>query len=117
MTHIDKHLHRQLAASAQEAKEQGLTKLAHNIQAAIEEEPEKPITSYSYAEMERDIQQQLWKAAAHLATYWKVGMLDIKKLDRAISVCAGDLIEEMEKVLDVDVSGQSTLEPKVPGQS
>jgi hypothetical protein len=116
MNKLNTTIYRKLLICAEEAKEQGMVKLAENIKEAIGPEPATELEVYSYAQVEKDVHSELWKAAMHLARYWNVEAIDVMKLDNSILVWASELIDEVENSLGVDVASKSSLEPKVPGQ-
>lgn len=116
MSKLNVVVYRRLLACAEEAKEQGMIKLADNIKEAIGSEPETEDVTYSYSQMESDVHRQLWKAAASMMKYWGVDFVDVQKLDNSILVWASELIDEVEHSLNVDTTSKGPLEPKVPGQ-
>jgi hypothetical protein len=116
MTKLNPIIYRKLMAQAEEAKEQGLTKLANSIAEAIAEEPEEQLKEYSYAQLQDDVHKQLWKAATLMMKYYDLDSTDVQKLDKNITVWASEMLDEMEQTLGVDSMIKGPLEPKLPGE-
>jgi|SRR5579859_186740 len=109
-------IYKKLLAQAQEAKEKNLTKLAENIYEAIGSYPEDEITEYSYAQLQEDIQSDIWKIATRLVKYYNVKTLNAEKLDQELVFLADDLLNSLESSLKVDQNQIGIFEPKVPGE-
>ncbi len=116
MTKLNPTIYRKLLAQAEEAREQGLTKLADNIIDAIGQEPAHEVGEYSYSQMENDIHCHLWKVASHVMKYYNIGFADVQKLDKGILLWASEVIDEIEHSLGVKEYVKGPLEPKVPGE-
>lgn len=117
MTKLNPVIYRKLAAQAEEAKAQGLTKLASNIMEAIGDEPTQELTEYSYSQMENDIHRHLWKVASHVMYYYNIDCADVQRLDKSILLWASEAIDELEHVLGVKGQVKGPLEPKLPGEN
>jgi thermostable 8-oxoguanine DNA glycosylase len=117
VTKLNSVVYRKLVAQAEEAKAQGLTKLASNIMEAIGDEPAEELKEYSYTQMENDIHGHLWKVASHVMKYYNVSFADVQKLDKGILLWASELIDEVEHSLGVGGSVKGPLEPKLPGEN
>lgn len=115
MSKLNQTIFRKLQACAEEAREQGLVKLAQNIESAIGDSPGEP-EPYSYSQVEDDVHREIWKAAMHLARYWGVNSIDVMKLDNSILIWASEMIDEVERSLGVNKGAIGPLEPKLPGQ-
>lgn len=109
-------IYRKLVAQAEEAKEQGMTKLANGIMEAIGPEPVEEPQEYSYAQLHDDTHKEMWKVAAHLMRYYNLEYADVEKLDKSILVWASRVISDMEDTLEVDSVVVGPLEPRVPGE-
>lgn len=109
-------LHKKLLLQAQEAKIQGLNKLASGILESIGSEPQNEDIGYSYEQLQEHIHQDLWKAAAKILAYYDVKSVNVENLDKTILTCADDLTNEIEKTLDLDMIVRGPFEPKVPGE-
>lgn len=116
MTKLNVVVYNKLFLQGEEAKEQGLIKLAHNIFTAIGPMPEDEGVEYSSAQLHENVQQDLWKIATHVLKYHDVQSVDAAKIDETIHILAEKFIDELENVLDVDLSLISPLEPRVPGE-
>lgn len=117
MTKLNPIVYRKLVAQAEEAKEQGLTKLAENIMEAVGTEPAKEAEEYSYDQLQGDVKQQLWKAAAHVVRYYGLDSANAVKLDNNILILASEVMEEIEHTLGVGSMVKGPLEPKLPGEN
>ena len=67
---LNETIYRKLIAQAEEAREQGLTKLADSIFEAIGSEEEPMPIEYSYTKLQDDIHLDLWKLATRIALYY-----------------------------------------------
>lgn len=116
MSKLNITIYRKLALQAEEAKEQGLTKLAEDIMYVIGSEPKEELKEYSYGEFQDDIHRDLWRVATRLVTYYGLESVDVSKVNKTILSLATELTNELELTLDVDTSLSGALDPKVPGQ-
>jgi hypothetical protein len=109
-------IYRKLVAQAEEAKEQGMTKLAEGIMEAIGSEPTEELQEYSYAQLQDDVHRDMWKLATHVMKYYNLEYADVEKLDKTILVWASKVVADVETTLGVDSVVIGPLEPKVPGE-
>lgn len=109
-------IYNKLLAQAEEAKTQGLTKLASGILEAIGSHPNDERSEYTYKQLRDDVHKDLWKVATRLLHYYDVNSLDAEKLDAEILVWAAKMVDGLEDSLGVDSVLVGPLEPKVPGQ-
>ncbi len=116
MTKLNPTIYRKLVAQAEEARAQGLVKLADNIMEAIGEEPTEELGTYSYSQMENDIQQQIWKIATRVMKYYNLDYADVQKLDKSILLWASEVVDELEHALGTTGRAKGPLEPKLPGE-
>ena len=113
---INPVIYKKLLAQAEEAKDQGFTKIADGIINAIGSFPEDEAVEYSYTQLQDDIHRDLWKIATRLLRYYDVQSLNVLKLEPTIAKWADDMLNELETSLDVDSVVAGPTEPKVPGQ-
>lgn len=115
MIKLNSTIHKKLIAQAEEAKKQGLIDLAENLQ-AVDLQADETQEQYSYAQMQQDVQQQLWKAAAHVIKYYDLNSADAQKIDKLLSVLAEEVITDLEHNLQVSGMVKGPLEPKLLGE-
>ena len=108
-------IYNKLVLQAEEAREQNLIKLADAVVGLLDPEPNDQKFLYSYAELEEDIYQQLWKAARDILIYHDLDSVQIEKINPIIESFASSLLNELEVSLDVD-ERFGPIEPKVAGQ-
>lgn len=106
-----------LVAQAEEAKEQGKHKLATCIFYAIGSLPEEAPEEYSFAQLEEDLEKEMWKMATHSMKYRNVESVDAERIHDTIVHYAEKLAEALDEALGVDHSELGPLEPKVPGET
>lgn len=116
MTKLNPTIYNKLLLQAEEAKSQGLTKLADGILNAIGSYPEEETIEYSYTQLQDQIHRDLWKLATHFITYYGIESADAEKLDETISICASKLTNELESTLGVDSVVKGPFEPKILGE-
>lgn len=118
MKKINQTIYRKLTAQAEEAKNRGLVKLAQDITEALKDTdfqvaPEE----YSYAELKKDMESDLWKSAVKLISYYNINSIDAEKVEKAISILAVQVMYGLESSMKVDPADPGSLEPKVPGEN
>jgi hypothetical protein len=116
MTKLNIIMYRKLFAQAEEAREQGLIKLADSIVDAIGLEPEEELKEYSYGQFQDDVHKDLWKLATRIMTYYDIESADVSKIDGAILAWASKVTDDLESILDIDSSLNGALDPIVPGE-
>jgi hypothetical protein len=116
MTKLNTTITRKLQAQAQEAERKGQTKLAAHITEALNVESSGTVSEYSYQQMEEDIQQTLWKVAAHIMRYYDVKGADPEKIHQAVIHATAPVLEEFKSALNTGNMVVGPLEPAVPGQ-
>lgn len=116
MTKLNSTIYRKLMAQAEEAKEQGLVKLANSIIDAIGEAPEEELTEYSYGQFQDDVHKDLWKLATRLMVYYDVESADASKIDKTLLSWASKITDDLEASLEINPSLIGPLDPKVPGE-
>ena len=116
MKKLNETIYNKLLLQLEEAKAQGLTKLAEGILGAVGDSPSQTDETYSYAELSDDIHKDLWKLATKVAYYNDLKSIDVEKVDATIVNFASKLLDELERALGTDSVVISPLEPKVPGE-
>jgi len=116
VTKLNSTIYNKLFAQAEEAKEQGLVKLADHIMDAIEKQPEVEVPEYSYSELEANANSDLWKIAANVMKYYDIQSADVEKVQVVLLHTFSKLASELEVVLDVEGVVIGPLEPKTFGQ-
>jgi hypothetical protein len=113
---LNETIYNKLLAQAEEAKEQGMTKLAESILEAIGSFPADEVQEYSYTQLNDDIHRDMWKIASRLMVYYDVTSADAEKVDQAIVSWASKVVTDLEVALSVDSVVKGPLEPPVPGE-
>lgn len=116
MKKLNSVIYNKLLAQAEEAKAQGLTKLASGILEAIGPYPNDESSEYTYSELKEDINRDMWKMATRLMHYYDIESLDAEKLNETMIAVASKMLEELERTMNVDSVIVGPLEPKVPGE-
>lgn len=116
MTKLNSVIFNKLAAQAEEAETRGLTKLADNIKQAIGSEAAAELISYSYNQLNNDINKDLWKLATRLIAYYNLESVDADKLQDSILGVTSQIINNLEEILGVSDVALGPLEPNVPGE-
>jgi hypothetical protein len=70
MKRLNSVIYNKLMVQAEEAKIQGMEKLAHNILGAICGSPDDEAIQYSIGEMQEEVHHELWKLASHILKYY-----------------------------------------------
>lgn len=117
MAKINSAIYNKLLLQAQEAKHQGMDKIASGVMDAIGPYPEDEITTYASQELEDDVHRGLWKLATCILKYHDVTSVDAEKLDEVIESIASKFVDEVEISLGIEGSRIGPLEPKLPGES
>jgi len=110
-------IYNKLTAQLEEAKEQGMTKLAACIEGILADAPAKERKEYSFVELREHIHQDLWKSAARVMAYHDLESVDAEKVNEAVVHLASKVLDELELTLGVDNVVIGALEPKVPGEN
>jgi hypothetical protein len=105
-----------LSIQAQEAKFQGMTKLAAALENMIEDqELVERGKIYTQTQLDEDIYHDLWRVATRLLVYYGVNT-SAEKLDKSIITLASFVTEDLEKTLEVTNVIKGPLEPKLLGE-
>ena len=117
MKKLNSEVYNRLLAQAEEAKERGMHKLAAGILGSIGPLPEDERVNYSYAELQDDIYNELWKLANRVIKHYDVTMVDAEKVNEVLESFASKLVDQLEDSLQLENEAASPLDPKVPGES
>jgi hypothetical protein len=114
---LNETAYKKLLAQAEEAKEQGMTKLANGILEAIGPLSADEVQEYSYAQLKDDVHKDMWKIASRFMVYYDLNSVDAEKVNQTILRFAEWMSSDLEKVLKVESVLKSPLEPPVPGEN
>jgi len=117
MKRLNSVIYNKLMVQAEEAKIQGMEKLAHNILGAICGSPDDEAIQYSIGEMQEEVHHELWKLASHILKYYDTKNVDALKLNGVIESLANRFIEDVGGVIHVDAVIAGPFEPPVPGET
>jgi len=117
MRKINPIIYQKLLLQAEEAREQGLTKLADRIMNVINSEDKDLAEEYSYSQLKEDFHRDLWKLAKRHIVFYDLESVDVLKLDKVIVALAAKTIDELEVELEVDSIVKGAHEPKLFGES
>lgn len=115
---INQTIYSKLILQADEARDQGLEKLANGVLSAMPPSPREPKEkiTYSSEELEENIYQKLWKIAMDVITYHDVQSVDIQKIDNIVSDLSTQILQEVQASISVD-NTIGPLEPELLGES
>jgi len=117
MKKLNTVIYQKLFLQAEEAKDQGMTKLASGIFNAIGPTTEDEHLPYNYDQLRNDIYQEMWKLASHVIKYHDVESADAEKIHDRLETLAQRFVEDVEEALGVDPSTVGPLETKLPGET
>lgn len=114
MVTLNEVLKNKLFLQAEEAHEQGMTKLGQAIISAVDDlsVDEK----YSYSQMNDEIHSDLWKVAARLMKYYNLHSVDAEQIDKVVLSWSNKLVEDLELSLGVDDVVGGTTDIELPGE-
>ena len=104
---MKKVIYNKLLLQAEEAKDQGLFKLASGILKAIESFPEDIDVKYEKDELNKDIYETLWQLVNNLIEYHNIESVDAQKVDSVIESFTEDFINQVEEALGVQEQEES----------
>lgn len=117
MIKLNNIVYDKMQLQADEAKEQGMTKLGESVESAINDmRTLRKKSEYSHEEMNDNIHKNLWKIAATLVEYYNVDSIDIEKVDKTLVSWAERIVDDLEKTLQITNTIRGPLEPKLPGE-
>jgi hypothetical protein len=117
MKQLNSVIYNKLIIQAEEAKAQGMTKLAHNILGSICGSPNDEEIQYSIGDMQDEIQHELWRLASNVLKYYDTKSVDALKLNDIIESLADKFIEGVGGVIKTNAVIAGPFEPPVPGES
>ena len=117
MKKLNSVVYHKLLLQAEEAKQQGMHKLAAGIMSAIDESPATEVVEYSQAQLNEDIHCGLWKLAKNIMVFYDSQSVDAEKLDETIVLWASKFVDDMEHSLGTESIIRGPLEPIVPGET
>jgi cob(I)alamin adenosyltransferase len=115
MKKIDPDLYNRLSLQAEEARDQGMIKLAEAIEESLTIDAVNSI-HYSYSDLKNEIHKDLWKIATKLMVYYDAKDIDALAVDKTIVNWLSKTIDEVEKELGVSNKVVGPFEPKLPGE-
>ena len=113
---LNETAYKKLLAQAEEAKEQGMVKLANGIYEAIGPMAADENQEYSYTQLKDDIHLDMWKMASRFMIYYDLNSVDAEKVNQTILRFAEAMTSDLEKTLKVESILKGPLEPKVFGE-
>lgn len=117
MIKLNRTAYCKMELQAEEAKNQGMIKLADAVNHAINDiKLTTNKNEYSFEEMDTQIHRDLWSIATTLAGYYNVENVDIEKVDKTLVSWAEKLVDDLEKTLQISDTIKGPLEPKLPGE-
>jgi hypothetical protein len=116
MKKINEVMYHKLLIQAEEAKTQGMTKLASAILEAVGTMPEDESVHYNYQQLEDEVYQGMWKLATHVLKYYDVESADAGKMHDRLEALADKFLQEVEESLGVENVVSGPLESKLFGE-
>jgi hypothetical protein len=116
MKKLNETIYNKLLLQAEEANDQGLTKLANALFESLAEDAVKENGDSSLKELKEEIYGDLWKIATKIAAYYGTESLDTMKLDTEINYTSDKLFSLIKNVLDIE-STFGPNEPEVIGEN
>lgn len=117
MIKLNNKIYYKMQLQVEEAKEQGMTKLAESVEYAIDNLHSTYYkTQFSSEEMNQNVHKNLWKIATTLVAFHNIESVNIEKIDEVLISWAEKIINDLEKTLQVSDIIKGPLEPKLPGE-
>ncbi len=117
MSKLDPIIYNKLLLQAEEARDQGMVKLADAITEAIGSMSNNKQEGQTYSSLQEDIHRDLWKIATKLIGFYGLDSVDALKVDTAVASWMTKTIDEIENTLEVGEVVKGPLEPKLPGET
>lgn len=117
MRTITETLHKRLVAQSEEAKIQGLTKVASHIDEKVAEakvRKDDAIYVYSDEEFKKDVEKALWDAALRVADFHNT-TFDASEVQNIVDKYSEELISDLRVLANVE-HGVGVFEPTIPGE-
>lgn len=118
MRTITENFLKRLNAQTQEAKIQGLSKIASQLDTVIKDCPTRKNDesyTYSYTDFKNDVENLLWKIAIRSADFYG-GTIDAVQVDDTISKVAALVIDSMRHITSSNDKVIGANEPNIPGE-
>ena len=112
---MNETIYYKLQLQADEARYQGMVKLAEVIEETIGSSPVE-VTEYSCDQMNNDIYKDLWSIATKLMVYHNIDNVDIDQVNKSLVSWAERIIDDIEKTLEINNNVKGPLENKLPGE-
>lgn len=116
MKKLNTVLYNKLILQAEEAKHQGMTKLASDVFVAIGCSSDDENYEYSKEDLLEDVKTDLWKSATNILKYYDVDSVNVEKLEDSISSMAEQLVDQMNVVLGFSQEQVGPNEPLLIGE-
>lgn len=117
MKKLNSVIYHKLLLQSNEAKTQGMTKLASGIINALGPMTEDEQVQYNHAQLRDEVYSEMWKMATHVIKYYDVKSADASKIHDRLEALADRFIEELEQSLEVEDVVAGPLEAPLPGES
>jgi hypothetical protein len=117
MRTITENLKIRLIAEAEEAKIQGLTKIAETLP-QIKDLPVRENTdSYTYSndDLQNDVKASIWNIVVRTADFHNC-YIDMQKASQIVDFYANDILADLRKVANIE-HGIGAYEPNIPGEA
>jgi len=117
MIKLNNTIYNKMQLQSEEAKEQGLLKLAESVKNAIGDSYNMDHKlEYSSEDLDKQIHRYLWKIATTLTAFHNLESIDIEKVDKTLISWADKIVNDLEKTLQIPNTIKGPLEPKLPGE-
>lgn len=116
MKQLNETIYNKLLVSAEEARDQGMQKLASGVLGALTDNPELNKEKYSSGQLETDVYEGLWKLATNVVKYHEIESADIEKINEVIETLAGKFVEQIERSVGIEPGTMGKAEPPVWGE-
>lgn len=103
MKKLNPVVYHKLLLQSQEAKVQGMTKLASGIVGAVGPIAEDEEIKYSYQQLQDELYDGMWKLATHVLKYYDVKSADAGSLHHRLESLADQFLNELEADLNLDI--------------
>ncbi len=102
MKKLNKIIYNKLLLQAQEAKTQGINKLASAIFDTIGSMPEEEEKEYTNQELYDDVYNGLWKLVGNIIKYHNLDSVQSEKIDLVVESLTDHFISEIENTLQIE---------------
>lgn len=116
MKKLNAVVYHKLLLQAEEAKYQGLNKLASGVLQALGPIPEDEQVNYNLEALQEDIYHGLWKLAGCLIKYHDLKSVDVERVHQILESLADKVVKDVKTSLNVENESVGKLEDKVLGE-